>query len=78
MLERKNQAIMAIQNISAISEETAASAEQVSASAIDQQAELQKVAESIDNMEKTYKRLLIDLSLLNTRMTTNQICKYER
>ena len=33
---------MAIQSISAISEQTAASAEQVSASAMDQQAELQK------------------------------------
>ncbi len=50
MLEHKNQAIMAIQSISAISEQTAASAEQVSASAMDQQAELQKVAESIQNM----------------------------
>ncbi|WP_155593372.1 methyl-accepting chemotaxis protein [Lysinibacillus cavernae] len=50
MLEHKNQAIMAIQSISAISEETAASAEQVSASAMDQQAELQKVAGSIQNM----------------------------
>lgn len=50
MLEHKNQAIMAIQSISAISEETAASAEQVSASAMDQQAELLKVAESIQNM----------------------------
>jgi methyl-accepting chemotaxis protein len=50
MLEHKNQAIIAIQSISAISEETAASAEQVSASAMDQQAELQKVAESIQNM----------------------------
>lgn len=50
MLEHKDQAIMAIQSISAISEETAASAEQVSASAMDQQAELLKVAESIQNM----------------------------
>lgn len=57
MLEHKDQAIMAIQSISAISEETAASAEQVSASAIDQQAELQKVAQSIDNMEKTSSEL---------------------
>ncbi|MEB2301838.1 methyl-accepting chemotaxis protein [Lysinibacillus xylanilyticus] len=57
MLERKNQAIMAIQSISAISEETAASAEQVSASAIDQQAELQKVAESINNMNEISKEL---------------------
>ncbi|MFF2178983.1 methyl-accepting chemotaxis protein [Lysinibacillus sp. NPDC058147] len=57
MLEHKNQAIMAIQSISAISEETAASAEQVSASAIDQQAELQKVAESINNMNEISKEL---------------------
>ncbi|MEK5230406.1 methyl-accepting chemotaxis protein [Lysinibacillus sp. FSL K6-0232] len=57
MLEHKNQAIMAIQSISAISEETAASAEQVSASAMDQQAELQKVAESIDNMNHISKEL---------------------
>lgn len=57
MLEHKNQAIMAIQSISAISEETAASAEQVSASAMDQQAELQKVAESINNMNEISKEL---------------------
>ncbi|QPQ32813.1 methyl-accepting chemotaxis protein [Lysinibacillus sp. JNUCC 51] len=57
MLEHKNQAIMAIQSISAISEETAASAEQVSASSIDQQAELQKVAESINNMNEISKEL---------------------
>lgn len=57
MLEHKNQAIMAIQSISAISEETAASAEQVSASAIDQQAELQKVAESINNVNEISKEL---------------------
>ncbi|MFJ5565077.1 methyl-accepting chemotaxis protein [Lysinibacillus xylanilyticus] len=57
MLEHKNQAIMAIQSISAISEETAASAEQVSASSIDQQAELQKVAESINNVNEISKEL---------------------
>jgi len=57
MLEHKNQAIMAIQSISAISEETAASAEQVSASAIDQQAELQKVADSINNMKEISNEL---------------------
>lgn len=50
MLEHKNQAMMAIQNISAISEETAASAEQVSASAADQQAELERVAGSVYHM----------------------------
>ncbi|OAB48427.1 methyl-accepting chemotaxis protein [Paenibacillus antarcticus] len=52
MLEHKNQAIMAIQSISAISEETAASAEEVSASATDQQAELERVADSIQHMNK--------------------------
>ncbi|WP_235473270.1 methyl-accepting chemotaxis protein [Lysinibacillus macroides] len=57
ILEYKNQAIMAIQSISAISEETAASAEQVSASAMDQQAELQKVATSIDNMNHISQEL---------------------
>ncbi|WP_332649873.1 methyl-accepting chemotaxis protein [Lysinibacillus sp. 54212] len=51
MLEHKNQASMAIQSISAISEETAASAEEVSASSIDQQGELEKVAESISHMK---------------------------
>ncbi|MGE6517094.1 methyl-accepting chemotaxis protein [Lysinibacillus sphaericus] len=57
MLEHKNQAIMAIQSISAISEETAASAEEVSASTIDQQAELEKVADSISNMNKISQEL---------------------
>ncbi|MEK4228081.1 methyl-accepting chemotaxis protein [Solibacillus sp. FSL H8-0538] len=52
MLNHKNQAMMAIQSISAISEETAASAEEVSASAVDQQAELEKVADSINNMNQ--------------------------
>lgn len=57
MLEQKDQAITAIQSISAVSEETAASAEQVSASAVDQQAEMQKVAESINNMNQISKEL---------------------
>ncbi|CAM5698015.1 Methyl-accepting chemotaxis protein McpC OS=Lysinibacillus sphaericus OX=1421 GN=mcpC_2 PE=3 SV=1 [Lysinibacillus sphaericus] len=56
MLEQTNQAITAIQSISAVSEETAASAEQVSASAADQQAEMEKVAESINNMNQISKR----------------------
>lgn len=57
MLEQKDQAVTAIQSISAVSEETAASAEQVSASAVDQQAEMQKVAESINNMNQISKEL---------------------
>ena len=52
MVDHKNQATMAIQSISAISEETAASAEEVSASSTDQLAELEKVADSINNMKK--------------------------
>ncbi|GLC90137.1 methyl-accepting chemotaxis protein [Lysinibacillus piscis] len=57
MLEHKDQAVTAIQSISAISEETAASAEQVSATALDQQGELQKVAESIHDVDQISKEL---------------------
>lgn len=57
MVEDKNQATMALQNISAISEETAASAEEVSASAIDQQAELEKVLEPINKMNEISQEL---------------------
>ncbi|MHA0856560.1 methyl-accepting chemotaxis protein [Paenibacillus sp. CMAA1364] len=57
MLEHKNQAMMAIHSISAISEETAASAEEVSASATDQQAELEKVAVSVNDMNKIAQEL---------------------
>ena len=57
MVEQKDQATIAIQSISAISEQTAASAEQVSASSIDQLAELEKVAESINNMKKVSDEL---------------------
>ncbi|WP_277587515.1 methyl-accepting chemotaxis protein [Psychrobacillus antarcticus] len=57
MIENKNNAIMAVQNISAISEETAASAEQVSASANDQQTELEKVGNSITHMNTIAEEL---------------------
>lgn len=50
MMEHKDQAMLAIQSVSAISEETAASAEQVSASAAAQQGELERVAESTNRM----------------------------
>lgn len=50
MMEHKDQAMLAIQSVSAISEETAASAEQVSASAAAQQSELERVAESTNHM----------------------------
>lgn len=57
MLKHKNNAIIAIQNISAISEETAASAEQVSASAVDQQTELEKVGDSVAHMNTIAQEL---------------------
>lgn len=57
MMVLKNVAMMAIQSISAISEETAASAEEVSASAADQQAEMEKVANSITHMNKIAQEL---------------------
>lgn len=52
MMEQKDQAMLAIQSVSAVSEETAASAEQVSASSASQQAELEKVADSTNQMNK--------------------------
>lgn len=51
MIEQKNQATFAIQNISAITEETATFAEEVSASSIDQQRELERIADSIQRMK---------------------------
>ncbi|KYG90302.1 methyl-accepting chemotaxis protein [Metasolibacillus sp. FSL H7-0170] len=57
MLEHKNQATMAIQSISAISEQTAASAEEVSATAQSQQNELFNVSQAVMNVEKTSKEL---------------------
>lgn len=52
MMEYKDDAILAIQNVSAISEQTAASSEQVSASAAAQQSELEHVAESTNQMNQ--------------------------
>ncbi|AMQ08628.1 methyl-accepting chemotaxis protein [Sporosarcina psychrophila] len=57
MMEHKDQAMLAIQSVSAISEETAASAEQVSASAAAQQGELERVAESTNHMNKIAQEL---------------------
>ncbi|WP_042471031.1 methyl-accepting chemotaxis protein [Bacillus ndiopicus] len=57
MLENKNQTIMAIQSISAISEQTAASAEEVSATAQSQQNELFHVSQAVIDVEKTSKEL---------------------
>ncbi|WOV85667.1 methyl-accepting chemotaxis protein [Sporosarcina jeotgali] len=51
MLLHKDQVIDAIQSVSAISEETAASAEQVSASSATQQNELEQVADSTARMK---------------------------
>lgn len=68
MMEIKNEAMMAIQSISAISEETAASAEEVSAYATDQQAELERVADSITHMNKISHELqeVVDRFKLST------------
>ncbi|WP_153731076.1 methyl-accepting chemotaxis protein [Sporosarcina obsidiansis] len=52
MLEHKDQAMLAIQSVSAVSEETAASAEQVSASSEAQQREVERVAESTNRMKE--------------------------
>ncbi|MFS0577425.1 methyl-accepting chemotaxis protein [Sporosarcina sp. 179-K 3D1 HS] len=52
MMAHKDHAVLAIQSVSAVSEETAASAEQVSASSISQQQELEQVAESTNQMNK--------------------------
>ncbi|WP_153730513.1 methyl-accepting chemotaxis protein [Sporosarcina obsidiansis] len=52
MMEHKDQAILSIQNVSAISEQTAASAEEVSASSAAQQNELEQVADSTNQMNK--------------------------
>ncbi|SKA95132.1 methyl-accepting chemotaxis protein [Sporosarcina newyorkensis] len=52
MMEHKDEAILAIQNVSAISEQTAASAEEVSASSAAQQHELEQVANSTTQMNK--------------------------
>lgn len=57
MLEHKNQATMAIQSISAISEQTAASAEEVSATAQSQQNELFNVSQVVMDVERTTKEL---------------------
>lgn len=52
MISHKDQAVLAIQSVSAVSEETAASAEQVSASSIAQQQELERVADSVQQMTR--------------------------
>lgn len=57
MMEHKDQAMLAIQSVAAISEETAASAEQVSASAATQQGELERVAESTNQMNRIAQEL---------------------
>ena len=57
MVKHKDQAIVAIQSVSAVSEETAASAEQVSASSVTQQQELERVADSIQQMTQIASEL---------------------
>lgn len=57
MISHKDQAVLAIQSVSAVSEETAASAEQVSASSIAQQQELERVAGSVQQMSRIASEL---------------------
>ncbi|GKV66096.1 MULTISPECIES: methyl-accepting chemotaxis protein [unclassified Sporosarcina] len=57
MMEHKDQAILSIQNVSAISEQTAASSEEVSASSAAQQNELVQVADSTNQMNKIAEEL---------------------
>ncbi|OKL36325.1 methyl-accepting chemotaxis protein [Domibacillus mangrovi] len=57
MVGQKEQAMLSIQNVSAISEETAASAEEVSASAIGQQVELERVAKATEEMNEIARKL---------------------
>lgn len=57
MISHKDQAVLAIQSVSAVSEETAASAEQVSASSIAQQQELERVADSVQQMTRIASEL---------------------
>ncbi|GKV56096.1 methyl-accepting chemotaxis protein [Sporosarcina sp. NCCP-2222] len=57
MLTNKDQAMLSIQSVSAVSEETAASAEQVSASSAAQQTELERVADSTTRMKNIANEL---------------------
>ncbi|MEK5039760.1 methyl-accepting chemotaxis protein [Sporosarcina sp. FSL K6-3457] len=57
MMEHKDQALLAVQSVAAISEQTAASAEQVSASAAAQQGELERVADSTNHMHTIAQEL---------------------
>ena len=57
MLEHKDQVMTSIQSVSAVSEETAASAEQVSASSVAQQSELERVADSTTRMKNIANEL---------------------
>ncbi|OKL36327.1 methyl-accepting chemotaxis protein [Domibacillus mangrovi] len=57
MVGQKERAMLSIQNVSAISEETAASAEEVSASAIGQQVELERVAKATEEMNEIARKL---------------------
>ncbi|WLV24333.1 methyl-accepting chemotaxis protein [Aciduricibacillus chroicocephali] len=50
MMEAKEEAILSLQSVTAISEQTAASAEEVSASANEQQTEMTNVADNIEKM----------------------------
>lgn len=57
MIEHKNQALFAIQNIAAVSEETAASAQEVSAASISQQNQIENVVDSTAEMNEIVNEL---------------------
>ncbi|WP_342508737.1 methyl-accepting chemotaxis protein [Sporosarcina sp. FSL K6-2383] len=57
MMDHKDQALIAVQSVAAISEETAASAEEVSASSATQQTELERVAEATAHMHTIAQEL---------------------
>lgn len=57
MMEQKDEAMLAIQNVSAISEQTAASAEEVSAASFTQQQEIERVGQSTTEMNQIATKL---------------------
>lgn len=57
MISHKDKALLAIQNIAAVSEETAASAQEVSASSISQQNQIENVADSTTEMNRIVNEL---------------------
>lgn len=67
MITHKDQAVLAIQSVTAVSEETAASAQQVSASSVSQQTELQSVMDSTTQMNHIINELDDIVSRFNVK-----------